>query len=292
MNVAGKASRQSRAILEQRTVGSRAGALVRAWGWQLWRRSARRPALIRCAEGSLLIAPPWSRTAGTIAATGLTEREAGLLSLDVLRPDDLFVDVGANIGFYTLLASRRGARVEAFEPSEQAAANCERSLALNGFAAAVHRAACGAAPGSVRFSTGLDVHNHVLQEGGVEVPMVTLDERLEHAGAALTVLKVDAEGHDVEVLRGALAAVARLLPLVLVEIWSGGAAPFELLAPFGYRSYVYDTDLCTLEEVPVGHRQAGNMLLIADARLELVRERLGEHARPTLRPPRILPYRG
>jgi FkbM family methyltransferase len=292
VSIAGKALRQSRTILEQRAVGTGAGALARAWAWQLWRRASGRPALIRCIDGSLLIAPPWSRTGSMIAATGLTERDDGLLFLDLLRPGDLFVDVGANIGFYTLLAARRGAHVEAFEPSAQAAANCERSLALNGLRANVHRAACGASAGSVRFSTGLDVHNHVVAEGGVEVPMVTLDEQLEGASAQLAVLKVDAEGHDIEVLRGALGALQRLLPLVLVEIWTGGNAPFELLSPFAYASYVYDPDRGELEQVPVGHRRAGNMLLIPDARVELVRARLGERRRPRLRPPRISPYRG
>jgi hypothetical protein len=62
----------------------------------------------------------------SLVGTGLTERNDSLFAIDLLRPGDLFVDVGANIGFYTLIAARRGAQVEAFEPTDEAAGWCER----------------------------------------------------------------------------------------------------------------------------------------------------------------------
>ncbi|HEX4188482.1 MAG TPA: hypothetical protein VHY83_11335 [Solirubrobacteraceae bacterium] len=43
--------------------------------------------------------PSWSRVAAVIAGTGLTERDDAIFVIDLLRPDDLCVDVGANIGF-------------------------------------------------------------------------------------------------------------------------------------------------------------------------------------------------
>jgi FkbM family methyltransferase len=246
--------------------------------------------LIRCAEGSLLIAPSWSRVAWVIAATGLTERDDAIFVLDLLRPGDLFVDVGANIGFYTVLAARRGAQVEAYEPTPDAAAACERSLALNsvGQLAKVNRAACGAVAGTVTFTTGLDISNHIAGKGeaGIEVPLRTLDADLAGREAQLSMFKVDAEGHDIEVLRGAREAIARLRPVILVEVWTGGSSSLEVVSDLGYRPYEYDRGSRTLSEAAAG-RGARNLLMIADDRLEEVRNRVREAERPSLRAPSV-----
>ena len=267
------------------------GALARVWAWQAWRRTVGRAVAIRCAEGSLVYAPSWSRVAAVLVGTGLTERDDAIFTLDVLRPGDLYVDVGANIGFYSVLAARRGARVEAFEPSPEAGRACERSVALNDLehSVAIHPIACGATSGVVRFTTGLDIGNHVARgsEPGIEVAMSTLDDQLAGADAPLSMFKVDAEGHDLDVLRGALGAVERMRPVVQIEIWTGAGAPRELLEPFGYRTYSYDPASRALLEIHPGQRQGGNALLVADANLELVRERLRDAQRPELRAPTV-----
>jgi FkbM family methyltransferase len=259
--------------------------------WQAWRRTIRRPAVIRCAEGSLLLSPSWSRAAGVIAATGLTERDDAIFVLDLLRDADLFVDVGANIGFYTVLAAGRGARVEAFEPTAEAFETCERNVELNRLEglAAIHRAACGATSGVTFFTTGLDISNHIVGpgEGGVEVPIGRLDERLSGKQSAMTMLKIDAEGHDLDVLEGALETVERMRPVILVEIWTGGAGPARLLERFGYRPYEYDPASRSLTQISPGHRQGGNMLLICDAAIESVRARVESAERPELRAPSV-----
>jgi FkbM family methyltransferase len=287
-----KAVHHSALVLEQRVEGtSTVGTLARLWMWQLWRRTARRPALIRCADGSLLLAPSWSRVGAVIAGTGLTERDDAIFVLDLLRPGDLFIDVGANIGFYTVLAARRGASVEAFEPTPLAAATCERVVALNGVQELVriHQVACGAVSGTSRFTTGLDISNHVVEADrpGIDVEMTTLDEQLAGREVAMSMFKVDAEKHDLEVLQGALATIERLRPVILVEIWSGGARPLQLVDRFGYRPYVYDRHTRELSEIEPGHHRGGNILLIADANVQAVRERVQAAERPPLRPPSV-----
>ncbi|HEX3510949.1 MAG TPA: FkbM family methyltransferase [Solirubrobacteraceae bacterium] len=287
-----RVAHHSSLVLEKRVAGMGAtGVLLRLWAWQLWRRTVRRTVIIRCAEGSLLVSPSWSRATASIAGTGLTERDDALFAIDLLRAGDLFVDVGANVGFYTMLAARRGARVEAFEPTPEACAVVERGIALNaiGSLATVHRAACGSEAGTARFSTGLDISNHLLsgEEPGIEVRVVTLDSELADSAPALAMLKVDAEGHDLDVLRGALETIARLLPVILVEIWTGGAGPLALVEPYGYRPFAYDPAARTLDEIRPGERQGGNMLLIAEAQLQAVRERVRAAQRPPLSAPAI-----
>lgn len=293
-NLARRATHYSRAVLAHRVTGNPVGLLARVWAWQLWRRVMKRPVAIRCAEGTVMVAPPWSRMAGSIVGQGLWERTYSLFVVDLLRPGDLFVDVGANIGFYTLIAARRGARVEAFEPTDEAAGCCERSLAMNHLHATVHRAACGAEPGATRFTTGLDMMNHVTTGPGLDVPVVTLDQALPDVEPTLAMFKVDTEGHDLDVLRGAMGVIERLKPVILVEVLMGdeqgpgrGEDVMALIQPHGYRSYLYDAKLRLLREIPAGSRSRRNILLIADARLATVRERVSDDKRPVLRPPRV-----
>lgn len=279
-------------MLDGRIEGSGAvGVLLRLWAWQVWRRAVRRPVVIRCAEGSLLLAPSWSRATSMIAGTGLTERDDALFVLDLLRPGDLFVDVGANVGFYTMIAGRRGARVEAFEPTPEACAACERGIELNDIRAlaTVHRLACGAEPGMARFTTGHDISNHLAgsDEPGIDVDVSTLDAELAEHQASMTMFKVDAEGHDLDVLRGGMVTIERLRPVILVEIWTGGAGPLALVERFGYRPHAYDPGARSLTEIQPGYRHGGNMLLVPDSKLEAVRDRVESSQRPTLRPPSI-----
>ncbi len=291
-NAIARVARHSSQVLEKRIEGTGAiGVLARLWAWQVWRRVVRRPVVVRCAEGSLLYAPSWSRATALIAGTGLTERDDALFVIDLLRPGDLFVDVGANVGFYTLLAARRGARVEAFEPTPEACAACERAIDLNGIRelARIQCVACGEAPGIARFTTGQDVGNHLAAGGepGIDVTVSTLDAELAGHEAAMTMVKVDAEGHDLEVLRGALGAIERLRPVILTEIWTGGAGPLALLEPFGYLPYAYDPATRTLSEIAAGARRGGNILLVPAEKLAAVSDRVASAERPVLRAPSI-----
>lgn len=270
---------------------SAAGVLWRLWAWQLWRRTVRRPVTIRCAEGSLLLAPPWSRMASHVAATGLTEPREALFVLDLLRPTDLFVDVGANIGFYTALAGRRGARVLAFEPSPDTHEICRRNIALNDLGAAVvlREAACGAVAGRAGFSSGLDITNHIVadEDADLDVQLSTLDEELAAEHDGFSMLKLDAEGHDLDVLHGALDAVTRLLPVIMVEVWAGGVEERLLLEPLGYRAYGYRPADRTLEPIAPDFTGQANFLFINSARHEAVSERLRTANRPRLSAPAI-----
>lgn len=100
-----------------------------------------------------------------------------------LRPGDLFGDIGANAGSYTVLAAAvAGARVVAVEPVPEAAERLRANLELNGVAdrVAVHGVAITDAPGKVRFTADADTVNRIAaeDEGGrrlVEVAATTLD---------------------------------------------------------------------------------------------------------------------
>lgn len=154
----------------------------------------------------------------------------------LLREGDMFVDVGANIGFFSLLAARRvraSGKVIACEPQERLCRLMRRSLAANRLeeVVSVLRLGCGAAPGAARLGL-FEMHagsasftpNHLIVDHE-EVEIAPLDAILaDHAGAiegpARTVIKIDVEGFEHEVWRGMRESVARARALTIVMEFS------------------------------------------------------------------------
>ncbi len=159
-----------------------------------------------------------------------------------LAPGDLFLDVGANVGTYTVFAASLGASVIAFEPAHDTAALLRENMALNGYHdVEVVEAAVGAAEGAVHFTAGLDSVNRVDAHGGTSVSMVTLDSVM--GDRTVAGMKVDVEGFEIDVLRGATRALAdRRIALMQLEwndtsweaVGTDRAPVAELLDSFGY----------------------------------------------------------
>lgn len=144
-------------------------------------------------------------------------------------PGQSFLDVGANIGVLTVAMSRAAGptgRVLAMEPQPRVYCLLTETLALNGCANAAPVQAlvsdtCGAASFFVSAATELGVGSSMFaSEAGMtelRVPTVSIDALYE-APARLDFLKIDAEGAEHRILRGAGAVLARCRPLVQVEV--------------------------------------------------------------------------
>jgi FkbM family methyltransferase len=151
----------------------------------------------------------------------------------LLRENELFVDVGANVGSYTVLACAAAkARCISLEPVPASFAWLQKNVGLNGFAEQVsaHNLGAGAEKSILRFSEALDCGNRVLtagEPGGMEVPVLPLDEIVGDAPA--TMLKVDVEGFESEVIRGAgrLLRQQSLLAILLERNGSGARYGFD-----------------------------------------------------------------
>lgn len=165
---------------------------------------------------------------------GLDEFEDMALVLHFLRPGDLFVDVGANVGAYTILAAGAiGANVVAFEPGRTAREWLVLNVALNQCEdrVEVRHQAVGSFSGTSGFTKGLDTVNHLIpQASSLEcdsdtelIEITTVDTVLERRSPVM--LKVDVEGFETEVIRGASTTLAnRALKCVLLELCGTGAA--------------------------------------------------------------------
>jgi len=233
--------------------GNRMAALGRVARWQVASRLLTGPIALPFVEGTSLLA-----TRGMTGATGnwycgLHEvRDMGFV-LHLLRPGDHFLDVGANVGSYTVLAAGAvGARVTCVEPIPATFINLQRNIALNGLSAAVNawQGGLSDSPGTLRFTEGLDTVNHVLAEGeaapSVDVPVRTVDDLV---GSNIPVLiKIDVEGHERSVLLGATRTLANPCVLGIVMETNGSGARYgvddyqlvALMESHGFSAYGYD----------------------------------------------------
>ncbi len=135
--------------------------------------------------------------------SGLLEFEDMAFLLHFLRSGDTFLDIGANVGTYSILASAvRAARTLAFEPGPVAFKHLTDNIRLNGIDSLVqsHCVAIGRGVGRLRFTTGLDTGNHIAPNGKgtdgsallevIEVPVVPLDQ----FAARPALIKIDVRG--------------------------------------------------------------------------------------------------
>ena len=162
---------------------------------------------------------------------GLHEFEDMGFLLHFLSSEDTFIDIGANIGSYTILASGVcGAKTIAFEPVPETFVYLENNIKVNGIAHLVstHNEAVGAAAGKLKFTSGLDTVNHVLSGNEIcgskviEVNVNTLDSKLENNHSTLLV-KIDAEGFETEVLNGMERTLNdKLLKAIIIELNGSG----------------------------------------------------------------------
>lgn len=195
-------------------------------------------------------------TRGMAGATGnwycgLHEAAEMGFVLHALRPTDLFLDVGANVGSYTVLAAGAvGARVTAAEPIPATFQNLVRNVELNGLRdrARCEQVGLSEQSGSLRFTDDLDTVNHVVsgtEEGGTEIPVTTIDGLT--GSDTPTIIKIDVEGYELPVVRGGHRTLAdeRCLAVILETNGSGaryGVDDSEIVAvmarhrfdPFGY----------------------------------------------------------
>jgi FkbM family methyltransferase len=186
----------------------------------------------------------------------------------MLRPGDVFVDVGANAGLYTLFAAAAvgpSGRVIACEPSGREQARLRANLALNDFPQVeLLKAALGDAPGTASLRLAeryLAGHNSMFltPPGAVreEVVTVTTLDRVLATAARCDCVKIDVEGAELRVLRGGADTLARFRPKLLIEfnpetLAAADTSAAEVAGWLGARGYrLFEIDPATGETFPV-----------------------------------------
>lgn len=187
----------------------------------------------------LLVDPRDEVVAAELLQHGVWEPFETSMFCSTVKPGMTVVDVGAHVGYYTLLAARRvgeSGRVVAFEPDPSNCALLRRNVAQNGFAdrVSVVQAAVGGETGSVTlFRDTFNLGAHSLERGNVvgadsvRVPAVTLGRALASEGVDhIDVLKVDVQGAEAGVVAGADGLLRARPQRMFIELWPAGLARF------------------------------------------------------------------
>ena len=205
------------------------------------------PPLVSIGEGLVMEFEP-SLLGWTVFETGQWEPSQTAAYLSLIQPGGVVLDIGANTGYYALLAAARvgdRGRVHAFEIQPSMIEILRRNVARNGLNDIVTVVAVGlfscageaviephGDPGSARIG---------FAEAGIRVPLITLDQYVETTSIdRVDVVLIDTEGADFEILKGASELLAAHHPAVIAEVHhleAFGGSESELrafMAQFGY----------------------------------------------------------
>src|SRR5688572_9449958 len=172
-----------------------------------------------------------SRSMGSaIYWTGYHEFREFLFLHRFLRPDMVFIDVGANQGEYSLFAAKRltKGRVIAFEPLPSIRTVFEENIRLNNFSnIKIFEAGLSDKKGTLEIHEVEDEHEGLAtfflgdrkSKKSFKVPLVKLDEIADgREFTRIDFIKIDIEGGELNALRGAQNTIRRFKPAIMLEI--------------------------------------------------------------------------
>jgi FkbM family methyltransferase len=198
-----------------------------------------------------------------------------------LKPGMTVIDVGANAGVYTFSAATRvgsEGKVIAIEPFPACVGYLEETCRVNQFDwVKVYGAAASDRTGNVRLSIqGASELNEVIADDAVpsssaqyiEVPCLTLDILIEQEDLqTVDIMKLDAEGHEINVLKGSQSLLKKFQPVILYENIAGGQGNnlevAEFLTQNGYQLHIYQPYLNQLIPLTSIHELDGQLNIIA-----------------------------
>jgi len=193
------------------------------------------------------------------------------------RPNSIAVDVGANLGIHTLVLADCVSRgtVFSFEPRRSAYARMIDNLMENGITnVAASDQALGDAIGvgcllvdENDFNIG---KSHLGEQGGQAVEVTTLDDALKNSSSAVSLIKIDTEGYELQVLRGASRTLTDHKPVIVCEFTPSAYSFCDLkhLVPYRARHFrIPQTFYEKLEPVHDDHAHPCDLLIVPEDRL-------------------------
>jgi FkbM family methyltransferase len=270
------------------------GALRRYISFHVLGRLSRKSILFPyVGKTSFLASPGMAGIVGNIYM-GLEDFEEQAFLLHYLRSGDLFVDVGANVGAYSLLASGVcEAKSFAIEPIPSTFSKLMQNIRLNDLTHLVtgYNVGIGSECTRMCFTSSLDVLNKVVLENDpnkksaniIQVDVLSLDSLLEGKSPAL--LKIDVEGYEQEVIRGSSNTLkSNNLQAIIIELWGhDGRYGFSSesihndLLKIGFLPFRYYPFERRLEKIHAYNQDKFNTLYVRDLGLVEARIKQADH---------------
>ncbi len=163
-------------------------------------------------QGSKMLVDPRHSLGASLWGTGFWEKMETIIIQEYIKKGMVVVDVGANIGYYSLLAARlvgKAGRVYAFEPAPENYATLTKNIEMNGYMniVPVQKAVSNKNGVAQLFIDAKDPLFHRLQDSEntqntIEVSTVTLDDFFRDKGYKVDLIKMDVEGAEMFALEG------------------------------------------------------------------------------------------
>jgi FkbM family methyltransferase len=255
--------------------------------WQIGSWLVPGKVLVPWVNGSRIFSGFMMSGSAGCAYSGLHEFEEMAFCLHFLRPNDLFVDIGANVGVFTVLAgSAIGAECISVEPGDDAYATLQDNITINGISARARtiKACISDEDSSCQFKESNEsTLSHIATASAddsanvIEVKTQRIDTLL--FGRTPSMMKIDVEGYEKQALIGASATLNNKdLKAILIEVgqhsWRYDIDPAEihdLLQSYGFRPHRYDPFNRAIKQTGISNTDT-NSLYIRDE--QFVVERL------------------
>ena len=270
--------------------GRQPHALARFLGWQAWHRLTRQPLHARVFGGARLVVHPGDHSAVSALYAELPDYAEMSFLKRLLRPGDAFLDVGANVGLYTVFASTlvgETGKIFAVEPVADARWRLMENIAANRLQnVVVFPFVVGDVAGWSRVTSDAGTMNYVTEfVAGEEAPPGDAWVRAESLDSLLTsetpiAAKVDVEGFELHVLRGATALLKAHRPAAWLIEWNECARRYgatqrdlwQLVTSTGGRIGRYSVEGNEVVSLHLDHEWPANVVIVMED--GFVRDRL------------------
>ncbi len=269
-------------------------AMLRYFHWQIGSRFIGRPVMYEWLPGIRVILRQGEKGMTQNLYCGLHDFSDMAYVLHTMTPQDLFIDIGANSGAYTILACGFiGSRGYCFEPVPSTYSRLLDNLSINQLQSRVTALNLGLSDceEEILFSRDHDAGNHAIAAhetdlASIHVPVCTLDSVLSSESPSM--MKIDVEGFETKVLAGAKETLSKpCLHSIIMELNGSGTRYgfdegkiLESMRDYGFSTYLYDPIHRELRALEGKNCSDGNTLFIRN--LDAVQEKLAHAPRMTV----------
>lgn len=268
-------------------------SILKYFGYKLYKILKLKPIDIEILQGVKIRCFPKSYTSDCVIHCGLYDYNEMHFMIRYLREEDSFLDIGANIGIYSIIAASKinSGSIYSFEALPENYARLQENIKLNRFQQVhAYPIAISDNKGTVALNIGegdsLPFISNSHTTNTISVATETLDNLLDNQDISqLTLAKIDIEGAELLALKGAANLLEKQRPIVWIMEINYTVNHFnysqqdvvDFLESYDYFLYEYNASSNSINPVKLNEKKGLNVLVIAKKYLDFVCERLQQN---------------